>query len=417
VAAPKLNGLGEAFRLAAYSLPDDPLLRPQTDSVTLGAEPWRDLWPQGIWPGKIPGSAPLAVRFQTDVTVVDQGSGAQTDFRFPHEFYLLAAASFDETFSFFFEGEWSESSGFEVPQARFMVQDIIPGLPDRALNLWVGKQDLFLFTFADRQIDRAGRQVFSWQRFSPSRVTLQDGPGGNDFGAENSFALGSTQAAIELNGLLGPRFYWGAGIGQGVSEGSRDLNGRKDLYYKVRYKLGGLPLNGVRSVDDTSLESFGGQFRERALILEHFGYRGAEPTPDGRDDRHTSFGFALRGLHGPLDIGLGWVGTEAQGSWDGLPGTTLRTSSPFAKLEYAFFPWLFGSFKGEYLRFSLPDSDLPGIEVRGATDGYRVVPGAYALLRQNVRVVAEVDLPLSDPPEAMTGPRDWGFFLRLDLAF
>ena len=52
-AAPKLNPLGEAFRLNGYRFPfNDKLIR-EENPVSLGAEPWKDLWPRAIWPGEL----------------------------------------------------------------------------------------------------------------------------------------------------------------------------------------------------------------------------------------------------------------------------------------------------------------------------------------------------------------------------
>ena len=43
------------------------------------------------------------------------------------------------------------------------IRDPLPWLPHRALNLWVGKQNPVLFTFADRKADQVGRLAFHWQ--------------------------------------------------------------------------------------------------------------------------------------------------------------------------------------------------------------------------------------------------------------
>jgi hypothetical protein len=415
VAAPKLNGLGEAFRLSGYTLSTHPLLQVQEDSVSLGAEPWKDLWPQGIWPSKIPGTVPLALRIQTDLTFTDDGEARRTDFDFPHEFYLLAAVAFDQGLSTFFEGEWSEEEGFEVEQARLMVQDVIPGLPDRAMNLWVGKQDLFLFTFAHPQVDRAARQQFSWQKYSPSDVVLTGGSGALEYEAASEFELGDSYAAVEVNGLVGPRLHYGVGVSQGVSEGGKDLNSRKDGYYRLRYKLGGLPLDGQLG-GAAPPERLGGQMRERALILEHFGYFGGEANPDDGDDAHRSFGVSARGLLGRWDAGVGWVRTRTEGAWEGLPESAVIAQSLFGKVEWSVFPWFFLSGKGDWFKLAKLEGAPLGVSLPDEDEIIRLIPGFYALLRQNVRLVGEADFRLSDthPPG---NSRPWGLYLRLDLAF
>ncbi|MFQ5530392.1 MAG: hypothetical protein ACE5FP_08595, partial [Gemmatimonadota bacterium] len=175
-AAPKLNPLGEAFRLNGYRFPfNDELIRKE-EPVDLGAEPWKELWPRAIWPGTLAESVPFAMRIANDVTAVrNAGGNTRTSFRFPDEIYLLGAADFSDGISAFLETEWTREQGLEVKQAR--VQFELGAAPDdrpgASLNLGVGQQNLYLFTFTDRQIDRAGRVKFAWQDFRYSDVVLR----------------------------------------------------------------------------------------------------------------------------------------------------------------------------------------------------------------------------------------------------
>ena len=68
-AAPKLNVLGEAFRLNGYRFPENDKLLRRDSAVVLGGEAWKDLWPRAIWPGEIPGTVPLAFRVANDLVV------------------------------------------------------------------------------------------------------------------------------------------------------------------------------------------------------------------------------------------------------------------------------------------------------------------------------------------------------------
>jgi hypothetical protein len=68
-AAPKLNVLGESFRLNGYRFPDDGALVKRDTGIPLGDEAWKDLWPRAIWPGEIPAIPPIAVGQQTDANV------------------------------------------------------------------------------------------------------------------------------------------------------------------------------------------------------------------------------------------------------------------------------------------------------------------------------------------------------------
>ncbi len=416
-AAPKLNVLGEAFRLNGYRMPENAVLLRRDDPVPLGAEEWKEEWPRGIWPGELPGTAPVALRIQTDAFLTrDETRVATLDFHFPHEVYFLAGTSLGGSISAFVETEWTREEGIELVQAKLLFQDPIPGFSRRALNLGVGLQNAYLFTFADRQIDRAARQKFTWQEFAPADVELPDGSAAETLVSSNGFRLGDTRASVELSGILGRRFNWGFGVAQGAGPGSDDNNDAKDVYYRVRYKLGGLDLTGSYDPGSGPVPGAGGQLLDRALIVEHFGYFGEEPVADGAADAHRSFGVAARALHGPWDVGAGYVWSSFDEPW-GRDLGSMRASGPFAKAELLVLPWVIASLKAE--SFEAHPRDRPGTAgvAPGTFRRSRILPGAVLLLRQNVRGVLEGDLFVRDEDPLGSGPRPHTLWLRLDVAF
>src|SRR5579864_3566964 len=54
---PKLNAFGEAFRLRGYRMPGQTDAMVKEKPVSLGAEAYKRLWPEAIWPGEISGAA------------------------------------------------------------------------------------------------------------------------------------------------------------------------------------------------------------------------------------------------------------------------------------------------------------------------------------------------------------------------
>lgn len=411
-AAPKLNVMGEAFRLNGYRFPENDQLLRKDEPVELGAEPWKDLWPRAIWPGEITGTPPIALRIQTDIVAGRNAAGDEAaEFRFPNELYLLAGANFGGSLGVFLETEWSPEEGVEVIQAKVQFQDLIPGLPRRSLNLWVGLQNPYLFTFTDRQIDRAAKEKFYWQTFRYSDVEL-DGPGDEPLRSGNEFGLADSQAALEVNGLAGGRLYYGLGVAQGAG-GARDNNLRKDFYYKFRYKLGGLRLDGTYPEGSGPVLGGGGQLLDRSLILEHFGYFGAEPVDDA-DDEHSSFGVNARLLWGRLDLGVGAIRSENEDPW-GLSTGGIDVSTLFGKLEYMFFPWFIGSLKYDALDVDVP-ADVEDRLLSGGLSRSRVLPGLIFLVRQNIRAVIEGEVfTRYEGGASLETP--WSIWLRLDLAF
>lgn len=419
-AAPKLNVLGEAFRLNGYRMPVSDLLIRGDDPVPLGNDAWREEWPRAIWPSDLPGLAPFALRIQADARATrDEEEEFGSTFRFPNEIYLLAGAPLGESIGTFFEAEWSRERDLEVVQAKVKFQDIIPGAPERLLNLWVGQQNLYLFTFTDRQIDRAARQKFGWQSFSPSDIRLE--VDGDEIRSEGAFELAGPQPALELNGLLGDRLFVGLGVAQGTNRQTDDDNGAKDFFYKVRYKLGGMSYRGTYGPDGGPVTGSGGQLLDRALIVEHFGYFGEATALDGASDRHRSFGVNVRGLYGPLDAGIGWVRSDHDSPWAPLLPLELDVTSIVAKVEYLGLPWLMWSVKFDRFRVRIPDmgGGVEAIGFKGSSlTRTRILPGAVLLIRQNVRAVVEGELFLTDTPSQLRGTaRPHNLWLRLDVSF
>ncbi len=410
-AAPKLNVMGEAFRLNGYRFPETEPVTDEEPTVPLGEEPWRDLWPRAIWPSDLPGSVPLALRVQleTEVSKDEQGRTG-VDFLFPREIYLLGGGNLGEEIAVFFESEWSREEGLEVLQAKIGFQRVLPALGERFLNIWVGLQNLYLFTFADRQIDRAGRSGFLWQRFRSGQVPLPGSAG--PVAPTNGFRLGMTQPTVEINGLPSPSSYYAIGVAQGGTETTRDNNRRKDVYFKLRYKFGGLRLDGTYGAGGGPVLGSFGQYLDRSLIVETFGYLGSEPDPAGIESRHRAVGVNARLLRGPLDVGVGFVTGRDDHPW-GVGLGALRHESLFAKGEYLLYPWLIASVKAETFRLRSPE------RLGAPRQSFRqdhVSPGMIALIRQNVRLVAEADLFGSyEFPIRQESPE--GFWVRLDFAF
>ena len=418
-AAPKLNVLGEAFRLNGYRFPENDRLLRRDSAVVLGGEAWKDLWPRAIWPGEIPGAVPLAFRVANDL-VVRRGSdqGVAVRLRFPDEVYLLAGTSLGDNIAIFLESEWSREEGVEVLQAKVEFQNLLPWLPKRTLNLWAGVQNPYLFTFADRQIDRAARLKFLWQEYSVSDIELVNPVDGDSLVSPGDFELGETRPAVELNGLVQGRLYYGVGVAQKLAALADEEFNRIDFYYKLRYKFGGLSLDGRYAPGRGPVLGGGGQLLDRSVTLEHFGYFGAQPVEGGQADDHRSFGFNVRGLYGPLDLGAGYVWGKNDNPWGDVAVGSVPFSSFFAKVEYLFYPWLIGSLKFDTFDAEIPASVRETGFASGDFEATRILPGVVFLIRQNVRGVIEADLftdsQMTADPDA-SKPRS--LFFRLDVAF
>jgi hypothetical protein len=406
----KLNAQGEAFRLNGYSFPVAIPGVEEEEGLPLGAEPWKELWPEAIWPGEIPATLPLALHFANDVRVARDGRDGRlaAGYFFPQLVHLQAATTLGQGFAVYLDLGWFAGQGVHLTEAKLKVQDPLPWLPERALNVWVGAQRPHLLTFGDATLDRAARQRFLWQLSSPADWLLRHPTTGEALVSDSRFQLGSARPAVELNGLASGRLYYGIGLAQpsGVGHAS-------DVYTKVRYKLGGIGLDGRVPLGHEPT-AWGGQLLDRGLTFEQFTYFGESLRADGGLDRHRSLGFALRAAHERLDLGVGHVRGRNSDPW-GVPDLEARRSGTYGRIEYLFFPWLIGSAKLDRIAFrpASASHDLSGLPPQ---EKARFLPGLVVLLRANIRAVVEGEIFLRDRPD----PGQEGanaLWLRMDVAF
>lgn len=417
LAFPKLNALGESFRLNGYRFPENDQLLRHEEPVPMGSEAWEEEWPRSIWPGELPAVPPLSLRLINDLQwTADESEPFDWTYRFPAEVHLPAGGSLGELVGFFAELDWTPDDEFGVARAKIQLRDPLPFLPKGALHLRIGKQNLVLLSFADAHIDRAAREPLLWQGFAPEDVgevapEMRTAPSVAD-----GFALGAPQPALELDGIVGRRLLWGVGVAQGTTDLATDDNDAKDIYYKIRYKLGGLALDGTYDEGADAVFGAGGQLFDRGVVLEHFGYRGTRF--DSPESDHRAFGAAVEWLAGRLDLGAGAVWAEHDNPFRHPRPRAASWWSAFARVEWFAYPWLMASLKAETLRPSLDDDpELPGSTVTPA-DRSRVLPGVVALIRHNVRLALEAEVWAEhDPTDAAGRSPPHNLWLRFDVAF
>ena len=74
---PKLNDFGKAFKDAGFKFPKDDENLLKVPHVLLGAPAQKEVWPNSIWPGSIPGLPPIGLRMNTFFQVT---SGSRDNF-------------------------------------------------------------------------------------------------------------------------------------------------------------------------------------------------------------------------------------------------------------------------------------------------------------------------------------------------
>jgi hypothetical protein len=424
VAYPKLNAYGQAFRLLGYQLPQETEEQIKQPDVELGAESYKRVWPDAVWPGAIPAQVPISLLAEFLVRnsrrLEEEGGGIvkekiENDFVFPSEVELIVGGTAGDHVAYFAEiGIEQEPAheGFEtsisIAHWDFRFTRLIKGSP--ALNLKIGSfQPEMVATFDHaRRITLANYDaMFGVQTVHPGGGKSVGG--GGHHGGGGAISLPAVARGFEAYGILANRFAWSGGVVNGIEPGheSFDGNDAKDVFGRVGYKFGGMALDGSNATTYTESSK---NWRERSASLGVFAYRGdgsnihfEEVENDTtviefQDDNFTRFGVDVNLIFDDLNIFGAWV----RGKDDIIVEDEPDESGEF---EYdAFFveadavlryPWLHGAARYELVSFPHENTE----------DWKRGTFSITTLIRANVKAILEYtqDLNESDNREFLVG--------------
>jgi hypothetical protein len=436
VAYPRLNSVGESFRLMGYQFPDDERYR-KVQPVELGDEAYKRLWPKALWPSHIPGRSPLSLitRFMVEADL-DGTRNANTTFLLPEEVELVWAGNLGDNISFYgdiialqkdFGGQDPDS--WVTLKAWLQFQSLFGR--DNAFNLrigTVGTQTMGLFTARDANIYSTHFYTYtSW--FLPPPNLEQAGL--SEFRG-NNFNI-SPQQGIELNGV-GRRWFYALGIANGnmnepfgsVPESDISFVGagrnsdNKDLYGHLAYKIGGTPWDRSREPPSDTL-STGAQFwRDDALVLSLYGYSGTADLKtvdldgnvwEGEDDfwrLGVGFQHRIKDVHWSLL----YIAGSDDDPYGNLSDQAVDNTTWHAEVLGFVYPWwiLYGRY--ESLEMDLPD-DVPGLNPNQDID--KVVAGTKLMIRPNI--FCNVEYTFYPEGEELWEGLDQTLFLLLSVAF
>ncbi len=407
---PKLNAFGEAFRLRGYRMPgetEDMVKQPQ---VSLGAPAYKRLWPQAVWPGEIPGFAPLAVVIKlADVnqsTLNEDGSTSsiKNDFQFPQELNVFGAGTLGDHLSAYGEVTFGENPDGSV--------DVELEHADMGFDSPFGPEDLFHFRigkfnpnlvdgFVETQISTdAG--IDSLFNYNPIGAN-----GGTDVGADDltpaPISVPTLSQGIEAYGIVHHRALWVSGVVTGVGPSPTDTTGRfdgnnaKDVYARFDYKIGGMGLDGDTGGKPEPAENW----QDNSLRLGVFTYRGDaagtdfaldDPTQVMQDRKFLRTGIYASWFFQNLNVfGAYLHGTDTLDTLDGATSALLGTITPsyhawFTQGDYLIYPWLQTSYRYETVTPADPS-------VQSLRTG---VFNVSALIRANVKAMIEYQRDLRE---------------------
>lgn len=409
-AYPRLNAVGESFRLMGFRFVDDERYR-KSEPVEMGDEAYKRLWPKALWPTDIPSTAPLSFisRFMVEADLDGSRPDAMT-FLLPEEVELVWAGNLGDDLLFygdviFLQKDFGgmEPDSWATVKAWLQFQSLIG--PENRFNLRVGSvgtQTMGLFTARDANFYGTHYyQYTSWLVPEPglSAAGLEEFKG-------NNFSIGP-QAGIEVNGA-GERWFYALGLVSGdlaVANGlppESDVSfmgmgkgsGGRDGYLHLAYKIGGLPFDRSRQEAAPSLAAEAEFWRDDALILALFGYTGraeirgvpreGEPWVEQDDFWRAALGAQLQ--RGDWSLAAAYSWGQDDNPYGPLARGRFEARAWHAEALWFAYPWLIPYARYEVLERDLP-AGVPGIFLD--QDISRWLVGAKLMVRPNVSCVVE----------------------------
>jgi hypothetical protein len=413
---PELNDFGEAFKKNGFKFPKDDESFVKDPPVLLGAKAQKEAFPGAVFPGEIPGSVPIAFRYEGNFTlnrkqppgvVAQNGFVPRTDLFTPNTFTILAAGSFGQNLSFWIDDDISvdaaNASG-AMGDGWLKYNDLGHGigLPKNALNVRFGQFELDLpFTQA--------KSIY----LSPYDIYSEGNVAGSLGTTNNSMVFGSPQRGIEFGGTPNNgNFDWSLAVtnGSNTNDASRSS---KDVYFRISEKF-----NLERDPESRNAIQAAGSTGPRdhtSIRAGFFYYYGKnEQNQDGKlfpglaafEEPFYRVGGDLRFKYRHLELfGLGMYGHDDNHLFTVGPPSTLtgapaiKFSGGFVGANYWFYPWLIGTF-----HYDAVNSHTDFINGTPASEYHtrnRFSPGFQVLVRANIKVVGEYQYtfgaPYTDP--------------------
>lgn len=395
---PELNDFGEAFKKNGFKFPKDDDSFVKEAPVMLGAKAQKEAFPKAVYPGEIPGSIPIGLRYSGFATFnskqpVALGFVPRSDLFTPNTFTMIAAGSFGDNISFWIDDDISAGGsgadgGLGDGYIKFNDLGHYLHLPKDALNMRFGQFELDLPFSQARTVNLSDYDIFDQ---TSSIGTL---PGSTN----NPLALGTPQRGIEIGGYPNDgNFEWSATFLNGNNDGTAIRNS-KDVYIRVsqRFNLERDPnvRKEIRASgptgphDHTSLRVGAFYYYGRnALNLDQTAFPGFgiinEPFYRAGADvrfKYRKLEVYALGMHA-RDNNL-FPNTTTMG-FDPAPAVTF--SGGFAEAEYWFYPWVIGIMRYDVV--NSPTDFLNGVSARN-TRG-RMSPGIQFLVRDNIKAEFE----------------------------
>lgn len=269
VGYPKLTPFGEVYRLNGFQMPEDEESAIKEEPVKMGAEAYKRVWPNSIWPGSIPGTAPVSFRIRSGFSYTNDETGKYTEFGMP-ALQMMTGGSFNENISFFAGAHLFEhGTAGSIDRLYIRFNHLLANkLPYNLVNIRIGQfvPDIVTYITNHRSLTHT---AYAFNTYAPEKTSFEEG---HAHGSE-SFGIEGFQLGVEANGLLSSNMRYVLGVVNGNGVSATDNNSAKDFYGKFAFKLGGLKFDGTSTGEIYGAKA--NNWAEKSIIFSVFGYRGS----------------------------------------------------------------------------------------------------------------------------------------------
>jgi hypothetical protein len=340
VAYPKLTPFGDAFRRNNYHFPDgvdEDYVK--VEDVKLGAEGYKKVFPKAVWPGAIPGHFGMSAVAIGRASASTRGDAKLSFAGAGGEIQLTAAGALGDSISL-----WAGA----ILQASVTPED-------ERVNLILHRVFLSYSIFEKPWlIVRAGRLEPSILSFSAHRMLFAGYRFLSTTVVDNHFALEPAQLGFELCGTLFHRLGYAFGVVDGAGN---TVTTPKDIYGALRFKLGGLALDGSTRGQKSDLLANPAPWREWSVNLGAFAYRGVARLEDPSSEAFADDRFVIVGGDVSLqlrDVNLIGVFTFQRNESPklALPQRPVHVQNLMVQADWVGWPWLIPMLRYELRRYS-----------------------------------------------------------------
>jgi len=450
---PELNDFGLAFKKNGFKFPKDDELFVKDAPVLLGSKAQKEAFPEAVYPGELPGSLPIAFRYEGNLNwnakqpaaVQTSNFVPRTDLFVPNTLTIISAGSFGPNISFWIDDDISAGAsgangGLGDGWLKYNDLGRIFHLPTNSLNVRFGQFEPDLpFTNARTPYvsgyDVFGESVVAQQSCYPTGAppVCQT--------AANPFVLGTPQRGIEIGGYPNNgNFMWSVAVVDGTNSAyglANKLSARntKDVYLRVSQQF-----NLEKDPDSRhAVQAAGptGPHDHTSIRVGAFYYHGENEYNYGNSTPPFT-GLTLGTINEPFyrvggDIrfryrskfeiyGVGLVGHDNNHQVDTGAGTITNAKAVtftggFVTANYWIFPWFISTMRYDFV--NSPSDFINGVSQYQTRNRYS--PGYTILLRANVKFIGEYQYHWGVPYAGATGAtqfyRPHAFVTGIDYVF